>query len=427
MLWLKRNSLILVIILIVFGFLVLEHRPLVEKPDALDVLVTQQARESAKKLIDQLGSRQQFVNVRFNRDQLDAMSVVVSNIIPNVDFNFSYNHSIAIAATTLHFEGAPSLYLNLRCVFDLLKRRSELRVCYIGDLPLPGLVIEWISYGVASVFFGSDVADTVVDTYSSLNLDGDVLAIVFQKTADFKDDMLASVDKVTSAVKLINQTALVDKSRVKSYLDTLALYENNSNELSYFVHITMAKATVASKSSGPVAENTAILWALSIKFANPSFARLIDLQLDDDFSPSRVSIRGRYDHSLHFLYSAILEQLGRESFGFSIGELKELMDAGQGGSGFSFPDIVADRAGIAFSRRIRESDIIASKVQDLLATSPDTSLFFPFANDFPEGLTQSTFEGVFNNVESQKYKNIIDQIDKRILALPVMKSVNEGL
>ena len=59
-----------------------------------------------------------------------------------------------------------------------------------------------------------------------------------------------------------------------------------------------------------------------------------------------TTLSGRGDLSLHFLYSVILEQVGKENIGLSIGELKELLDSNEGGSGFSFADLAADKAGI---------------------------------------------------------------------------------
>src|SRR5262245_37494696 len=60
------------------------------------------------------------------------------------------------------------------------------------------------------------------------------------------------------------------------------------------------------------------------------------------------TLRGRHDWMMHFAVSgALTAQLGPDA-AEQIGLTKELLDSREGGSGFSFGDLAADYAGVAF-------------------------------------------------------------------------------
>ena len=73
-----------------------------------------------------------------------------------------------------------------------------------------------------------------------------------------------------------------------------------------------------------------------------------------------------------------------------IGEFKELMDRGDGGSGFSFVDLAADFAGVKFAIAATTLSS-ASTVQNVLAGNIDEDLFFPHIKGLPEGLNKNEF------------------------------------
>src|SRR5690606_9635171 len=123
--------------------------------------------------------------------------------------------------------------------------------------------------------------------------------------------------------RTINQFDDIDEQQVQIYIDYLNQLKTTDNSFSFYVREMFAFAKKRSQSGDPVEENTSLLWALCIRLGNPAFARLIGLQ--PDYSQPKLApiMRGRTDLVLHFLYSVLLEQLGRSEFGLGIGELKE--------------------------------------------------------------------------------------------------------
>ena len=121
---------------------------------------------------------------------------------------------------------------------------------------------------------------------------------------------------------------------------------------------------------------------------------------------------------MHFLFSASIELLSAQSVSIAVGEFKELMDRAEEGSGYSFVDLAADKAGIAFAERATEPKT-AVRMQTLLAQKADESLYLPFVDDLPEGLKVNAFTERFKNVDSPEYQAKFEMIIARINALPI--------
>jgi hypothetical protein len=96
---------------------------------------------------------------------------------------------------------------------------------------------------------------------------------------------------------------------------------------------------------------------------------------------------------------------------FALGEFKELADS-QGGSGFSFSDLVADRAGIQFAELALDSSG-ALRMQRMAQELTEEEVFFPSLTGLPEDMQQQVFEER-GGLESDYYKNYLTIINDRI-------------
>ncbi|OSP53600.1 hypothetical protein [Pseudoruegeria sp. SK021] len=122
----------------------------------------------------------------------------------------------------------------------------------------------------------------------------------------------------------------------------------------------------------------------------------------------------RTDLRKHFILSAALQATGGSVASFGLGEIKELVDSGSGGSGFSFDDVAADRAGIRFAEVLA----VASPQQlAALAAGQEEGAFMPAIVGLPSGLTDAEFAARYRSVDSPAYAAQIDAIDARIDAL----------
>lgn len=131
-----------------------------------------------------------------------------------------------------------------------------------------------------------------------------------------------------------------------------------------------------------------------------------------------TTLGGRRDLRQHFTLSAALAAAGGDGFSFGLGEIKELLDAGErGGSGYSFDDLAFDRAGMRFAARVLEA---APDTLGALAVRLDgEAAIVPAVGDLPARLSEARFVADFGAVDSPAYREMVSLIDARIDALAV--------
>ncbi len=126
----------------------------------------------------------------------------------------------------------------------------------------------------------------------------------------------------------------------------------------------------------------------------------------------------RIDLAQHFIGSAALTALVNKQVAQIAGEEKELSDA-HTGSGFSFIDLAADKAGIRFGEMATSSPENARKMQKAMANITGYSDFMPDPRNLPEHMDALEFKQRFESVNSPVYLEISKQIDDRISAMPI--------
>ena len=126
----------------------------------------------------------------------------------------------------------------------------------------------------------------------------------------------------------------------------------------------------------------------------------------------------RIDLAQHFIGSAAITASVNGQVAKVVGEEKELSDA-QGGSGFSFIDLAADKAGTRFGEMATSSPENARKIQKAMTGIKDYSDFMPDPRDLPEHMDEAEFKLRYQSVDSSAYQEISKQIDARIAATPI--------
>ncbi len=131
------------------------------------------------------------------------------------------------------------------------------------------------------------------------------------------------------------------------------------------------------------------------------------------------TLHGRHDLAQHFFVSAALTAAAGPGAAESAGVYKEMLDS-RGGSGFSFADLSADFAGIAFARHLlakpeRLADIEKSFRIGDYTISP---------RGLPEGLTAAQFEKQYGSLKDARYLRVQEDIRKRIAARPGYRDKN---
>jgi len=131
-----------------------------------------------------------------------------------------------------------------------------------------------------------------------------------------------------------------------------------------------------------------------------------------------ASLYKRVDMAQHFMWSATLSASGSSHLAHLVGVEKELNDA-KHGSGFSFIDLAADRAGVSFGEYATASPEQALKIQQKMAHITGYQAFMPEIRDLPENLNAQTFHEQYASIYSAKYQSVLQDIDQRISACEI--------
>ena len=133
-----------------------------------------------------------------------------------------------------------------------------------------------------------------------------------------------------------------------------------------------------------------------------------------------VTLAGRADLPQHFTISAALAATAGSPLSDVVGLYKELDDA-RNGSGFSFNDLAADRAGT----RLGALAVGAAAGRERLRKTVDAGLpesgLIPEVRDLPEFMPQAEFVSRFGGVGQPRYQAMVDRIEQRIAALPLYR------
>ena len=194
-------------------------------------------------------------------------------------------------------------------------------------------------------------------------------------------------------------------------LDLQAQGHARRGSVSELLKPMFAFAQQRSSNGDPIAENRALLLVLGAWASEKGTKLLVpDAPQAHAFA---LSLEQRKDFGQHFLVSAAIAASADGLLANVVGLNKEVSDA-QGGSGFSFTDIAADRAGTRFGEMATTSAESARRVQRLLSAGMRETDFIPLIRDLPEGMQASEFKRRYGSVGSASYQAVMDEIERRV-------------
>jgi hypothetical protein len=166
--------------------------------------------------------------------------------------------------------------------------------------------------------------------------------------------------------------------------------------------------------------NKAAILALGIILGEERVARIA--QRDMKFERTneifklrqRITLRGRSDLPRHFWVSAAIVVLADENRAMTVGIGKELMDATDGGSGFSFVDLLANRAGMLLANTATQRDSTARALHARVREGVVLDDFFPGIDELPEGFTMDEFQSQLGGLGGNETLRLKREIEERL-------------
>ena len=326
-------------------------------------------------------------------------------------------------------EDEPSRPIVVSGLLALGVRDSRLQVSAcglaLGQVVLPPTLCEWLVQSGFQWLARHRDYGPFVRSIDWLTLDGRGLMARYQGPV-LDADALARLQRLTGADERVAAAVAAQFEALRATAPRLA---GAPDRLGAVVRAAFALASARSASGGAAAENQAALVAVATLLGHEQIAALAGVALPQAWEGLRdqlmpVALRGRPDWARHFLVSAALVPLSHAAMSDAVGRLKEDLDAVEG-SGFSFGDLLADRAGARFGALATRSEAEALALQARLARGWVESDFMPEAADLPEGLADTELAARFGGADDPRQRALMAVLETRLAALPPLLPVPE--
>ncbi len=437
----KRYILISLLVVFIFlivllgslVFLALEREPVVKSVQTINTDDAVRTRALGKKVVHDLLNRgDQPLTFSASEDDLNGIFRFAHRSISRITGRIMISPELFKMLATIKVpHNLVGDYVNIR--FNIAPSDSGLRIvrASLGRISIPGSIARYLIAFIIGRTLGYNQGGSLLESIDSVVLTDTSINVHMSPTPDLKQraqKMKKRLKYIRGKVAIMGnpETVRIYYAKLMELSENVSTYETVS--LTRFIGPLFKFAR--DRGGDPADENRAAILALAIYFGHWRVEQMIGHVRTDEMKLHRrqtknVVLAGRVDLRLHFIISAALEIASERGFTHAVGEFKELLDAGHGGSGFSFVDLAADRAGVRFAETATNSNT-AGRLQELFGDNLHEDQFFPGIKDLPERLSKKVFERYFGNVKSDIYISLVRDIDTCIGQLPAYADGRSG-
>jgi hypothetical protein len=291
----------------------------------------------------------------------------------------------------------------------------------LGRLTFPRAPLRWLCPIVTALLQTDRRARPVLAGVARLDIGPGWVTVTYRRM-ELPPGLLASLIWGEGSNE---EMRLAVKSHVARLLHAAPGLPGGERRLGAAVEVAFAWARERSATGSPVRENRAALFALGILLGHPrleEFVGQVVEERDRRLALTRPTLRGREDWTQHFFVSAALTVLSAQAPSDAIGLFKEELDAG-GGSGFSFGDLMADRAGTTFALLATGDEATARAIQERLAGGFRVDDLFPEAADLPENIQDAELQSRYGGVGGPLFRAYAAEVERRLWSCPAYRAL----
>ncbi len=316
--------------------------------------------------------------------------------------------SVPMAATGL---SAMSGYLNFEGALVQTDGLPALRSVRIGRLPLPNALTEVVALRFEDWLRRSPEYRSGFEALRQIKMSRKELTVVYRWIDAFPNEMSASIIDEHERARLLRYHSLLAASSAE---------HGGTVSLGTILSL-LARATPPAQSLGDaIADNRAIILVTTFHVLGITLEKLLPEAANWPRSPPQnVTLDGREDFAKHFMVSAAIAAFADTALADAIGLYKEIDDA-RYGSGFSFNDIAADRAGTKFGEKAVSNEDSAVDMRRRIASGLEDRDLMPKWDDLPEYLSEAEFKRRFTDIDSPAYRGMMQKIEQRVAGLRVL-------
>ena len=391
---------------VVAAWLCFEDRPSIVR----GVQLTPQDVERARRLIDSQGLRGASIGgprtVAISEQDLDLMLNYAAGRFGNGAARAVLQSGTATLQASVDLPRSPfGRFLNIDATLregDALPRFDRLR---IGRLPVPAALADYLLRDGLRRLAATDRGGLAADVVKRVSIAEDRLDVTYVWNGEV-------VERARSVL-----VSPADQARLRVYHDRLGAVvaaAPSPVSLAELLPPLFRLATERGAGGDIARENRAAIIVLALYVNGRGLAEIVTAAKHwPAAAPRRVVLAGRDDLPRHFLISAVIAAEAGSPLADAIGLHKEIEDS-RGGSGFSFSDIAADRAGTRFGEIAVLSPRRAQELAQAIAGSVRESDFLPDVADLPDFMPDAEFRRRYGGVGSPAYERMMAEIEARV-------------
>lgn len=417
-------SLLLVIIPVLVLVLIVQSEPAIEA----DHRLSQEHVRRIKYVIRQADPRRLRIgsvrSLNIAGEDLNLVLNYGAAQVPDsaVEVELGAGHADVKAAIDLNNLAVSPLPGFLNLSFRVAAENNALRVrqLRIGNLMVPDAVSGLLQDLTHKTLLQREDYQAVISSVSAVSIAPQRLLVTYKWHQELKDQL-----RITGAGLLFTKE---QQERLTYYYQhTQQLYASLGTDASLEKLLAPLFQTAYDRSNEDTAmeENRILLIAAGFFVAGVDVESLFQVSSGGEAQGESIirrrfldlTLAGRADLAKHYVMSAGISASAGTQIANAAGLFKELRDS-QGGSGFSFADLAADRAGT----RLAELAIApesARKLQRLMSQATEEGAFMPDVTNLPEGIQEFEFTQQFENMDNEAYRIASSEIENRLEACPV--------
>ena len=399
---------------VVLPWLILENKPAIEPPAEFHRTDLAWIKSLFQKHDPRSQTPEVVYSIQLDETELNRLLNYAVELRRVSGISAELTPGLATLTATLTMPTNPfGRYLNITAEVADVPGGIRIQSLQLGNLPLPGFLADWTARLIHTWLRRDPTYAALVAAFSRVSFREN------QATLDYrwKPELLTRIERKSAELLIAPE----DQARMLAYAGQLEALvkrypQGSTVPLVQVIAPLFAHANALGKNAAE--ENRAALTAVAAYLSGISLTRLLEGDSKSIRRAPRVllSLHERRDFAEHFMISAALTVNGGSRLANAIGLIKEEEDANKG-SGFSFTDLAANRAGVRLGEHATGKAAVG--VQQQLAAARGDADLLPDFRDLPEFMSQAEFDRRFGPVGSPRYQKIIARIYARLAAHPL--------
>ena len=304
-------------------------------------------------------------------------------------------------------------FLNVNLALTESASLPRFESAQVGRLALPPFVCNWLLYrGLAHLQQHADYS-AAADVIKEVHMRDAILRVVFEWSETAAGQIKATL------------VPAQEQERWKAYQGRLVELTSGTRAvpvpMEQLLTPLMQLAAQRAGAGDAAAEGRAALIVLAFYINGKGLAALVPSARAWPAPVARtVTLGGRTDFPQHFSISAALAATAGSPLSDAVGLYKEVDDS-RGGSGFSFNDIAADRAGTRFGELATRPDATSARLYQKVAKGLAQTDLLPEWKDLPEFMPEAEFKRRFGGIGQPAYVRMMADIERRVASLPLYR------